>query len=60
MWGVITSKRKRLQPGWRAVIYLNKQHYTLIVMNLQPLFIKAVFFILTIKTSGEENESSIG
>jgi len=25
--------------GWRVVIYLNKRHYTIVVLNLQPAFI---------------------
>ena len=38
--------------GWRAANILNKQHYSrIIVLNLQPPFIMAVF--LLIKTMGE-------
>ena len=36
-------KLNMLQLGWRPAIYLNKQDYICVVLNLQPPFITADF-----------------
>ena len=45
--------KKRSNYGWRPVIYINKQDYNFVVLNLQPSFIKTVFFVN--KKPKEEN-----
>ena len=66
-WGIPGVRYKNLSKmsgktettsnhGWRVAIYINKRHYSWIVLNLQPLLIiKCGFFVYIISWGKNEN-----